>query len=173
MTKRLHTRVDSGIRLDAHGRFWHDDEPVRHPAIVRAWHQGLERAPDGRYLLRFGRDWAYVTIEDAPYQVTRVVPEDDHLDLRLSDESREPLDPATLARSREQVIYCRVKGDHRARFSRQAQADLIPYLREDGGSFFVSFGDRSWAISDDPGSPPPRPEEGPAPADNGPPVLRT
>jgi len=175
VTKRLHTRVDSGIRLDPLGRFWHDDELVENPAIARAWHKGLERAEDGRYLIRFGRDWAFVTIEDAPYLVRRVVSDDEgRLRLLLSDESEELLDPRTLARSAEHVLYCRVKGDQRARFSRQAQADLMEFLHEEEpGRFFLVHGADRWPIGTDPGRPPPRPEEGAVPADNLPPWART
>lgn len=174
MTDRLHSRVDSGIRLDPLGRFWHDEQLVENPAIARAWHRGLERAEDGRYLVRFGRDWAYVTVEDAPYTVRRLLAGNDgRFHLLLSDESEEVLDPRTLARSADQIVYCRVKGDHRARFSRQAQADLMEFLHEGGpGRFVLVRGADRWPIGNDPGTPPPRPEEGPAPADNLPPGLR-
>lgn len=155
----------SGIRLDPEGRFWHDGEEVQHPAIARAWHRGLERAPDGRYLIRFGGDWAFVTVEDAPFVVRRVAVADDGLSLLLSNEERQPLRPETLARSEAGVLYCRLEGDHRARFSRQAQADLGPVLAEEQGRFFVRVAGRLWPVGDDPGSPPPRPEDGPEPSD--------
>ncbi|WP_373044361.1 DUF1285 domain-containing protein [Vulgatibacter sp.] len=173
MTDRLHTRVDSGIRLDPFGRFWHDEELVVNPAIARSWHKGLERAEDGRYLIRFGRDWAFVTVDDAPYTVKRLSAGRDGFRLLLSDESEETLDPRTLARSAEDVVYCRVKSDHRARFSRQAQADLMEFLQEDQpGRFVLVSGADRWPIGDDPGRPPPRPEEGAVPEDNLPRGLR-
>lgn len=161
-----HTRVNSGIRLDPEGRFWHDGEEVRHPAIARAWHRGLARDPDGRYLIRFGRDWAYVAVDDAPIVVRRVLlgREGDPL-LRLSCGGCEPLRLETLNRSNEGVLYCRTREDHRARFSRQAQADVGPILAEERGCFFILVAGRPWPVGDDPGAPPPRPEEGPVPAD--------
>ena len=67
--KRWHTREDSGIRLDAEGRFWHDDELIENANVSRAFLRGLERAPDGRWMVRFGWDWAFIQIDDAPYQV--------------------------------------------------------------------------------------------------------
>jgi hypothetical protein len=174
VTERLHSRVDSGIRLDPSGRFWHDEQIVVNPAIARSWHQSLERAEDGRYLIRFGRDWAFVTVDDAPFTVRRLVADNQgSFRLFLSDESEETLDPRTLARSAEDVLYCRVKGDHRARFSRQAQADLMDFLQEAApGRFVLVRGADRWPIGDDPGSPPPRPEEGAVPADNLPPEVR-
>lgn len=163
-----HTRVSSGIRLDSSGRFWHDGEEVLHPAIARAWHRGLERAPDGRYLIRFGGDWAYITVDDAPFVVQRVLPAGNELVLVLSNGDRQALRPETLARSPEGVLYCRARDEHRARFSRQAQADLGPVLGEEKGRFFVRVGNRPWPVGDDPGSPPPRPEDGPVPDDDEP-----
>lgn len=168
----LHTRVRSGIRLDAEGRFWHDGELVQHPAIAQAWHQGLERSPDGRYLIRFGRDWAYLLVEDAPFVVRRALPTTNHVSLLLSNGREEPLVPESLGLSGEGILYCRVMGDHRARFSRQAQADLGDQLRQRGdGSFELTLGEASWPVGDRVGHPPPAPEEGPAPADDAPPSM--
>ncbi len=161
MTPIRHTRVKSGIRLDADGRFWHDGEEVLHPAIAWAWHRGLERAPDGRYLIRFGGDWAFVTVDDAPFVVRRAIPAGDELGLLLSNGEREPLRPETLARSSEGVLYCRLRGDHRARFSRQAQADLGPLLGEEDDRFFIRLAGSTWPVGENSGSPPPRPEDGP------------
>ena len=39
--KKLHTREQSGIRLDRQLRWWHDDEPVEHPKIIEAFNRGL------------------------------------------------------------------------------------------------------------------------------------
>ncbi len=173
MAERLHTRVKSGIRLDRDGAFWHDDERITHPAIVRAFRDGLERAPDGRYLVRFGFDWAYITVEDAPYVVARVLgAPGGKLLARLEGGAEEPLDVTTLARGPEGVLYARVKGDHRARFSRQAQADLAPWLVEEGDRYLLELPRGRVAIGDDAGRPPPRPEDGPPPPDDRPPPPR-
>src|SRR5690606_21806374 len=119
-----HTRVRSGIRLDSEGQFWHDGQRVTHPGILRAWHRGLERAPDGRYLIRFGHDWAYVRVDDAPFFVLRATPEEKDIRLRLSNETEDILQGPTLGLSPDGVLYCKVKGEHVAKFTRQAQADL-------------------------------------------------
>lgn len=170
--KIVHTRVRSGIRLAADGTFWHDGEAVRHPAIAAAWHRGLERAPDGRYLIRFGHDWAFVTVEDAPFVVRRAVTTPTHISLLLSNGKEEPLDPTSLALSDQGILYCRVMGDHRARFSRQAQADIGAHLQPgERDGYVLHFGGR-WPIGSDVGHPPPRPEDGPAPEDDAP-VFRS
>ncbi|MFN7131641.1 MAG: DUF1285 domain-containing protein, partial [Myxococcales bacterium] len=95
-TGRLHTREDSGIHLDRDGRWFHDGALVEHPRIVRAWNRGIGRADDGRLVLRFGHDWCFFTAEDAPLHVLGVHSDGHGLVLRLSNETDELFDPASL-----------------------------------------------------------------------------
>lgn len=144
---RLHTREDSGIRLDADGRWWHDDEPVVHPKIVRAWNRGIERAPDGRYLLRFGRDFAHVTVDDAPLTVVGLREEGGAIVLALSDERDEPLDPGTLRLSNRGVLYCTARGGTMpARLSRDAHFALGDRLVERDGGYELVVGGRRFTV---------------------------
>ena len=70
--KRWHTREDSGIRLDAALRWWHDDEPIEHPRIIELFNTSLVLDDEGRYQLQIGKDWCYVQVEDAAYEVRTV-----------------------------------------------------------------------------------------------------
>lgn len=126
VTKRWHTREDSGIRLDRQLRWWHDDEPVEHPKIVELFNASLVPTDDGRFQLRIGNDWCFVQVEDAAYEVRTVdVAEDGRVSVRLSDRTAEPLALDTLALTPDGVLTCRVKGARaRARFSRDAQFQL-------------------------------------------------
>lgn len=141
-TKRWHTREDSGIRLDAEGRFWHDGELIENANVARAFHRGLERAPDGRYLVRFGWDWAYVRVDEAPYQVLGLARDGASVQLRLDDETEEPLDPRSLFVSGAGVLYAKVKsGQGEARFSRAAQGQLANLLEEREGQLVFTLGE--------------------------------
>ena len=56
----------------------------------------------------------------------------------LNDESREPLDPATLRVGAENVLYCRVKGGaHEARWLRPAYYDLMRHAEPAAGGAVV------------------------------------
>ena len=56
----------------------------------------------------------------------------------LNDESREPLDPATLRVGAENVLYCRVKGGaHEARWLRPAYYDLMRHAEPVAGGAVV------------------------------------
>jgi hypothetical protein len=137
-TRRWHTREDSGIRLDAEGRFWHDDDLIENPNVLRAFHQGLERDEHGRTLLRFGWDWCVIQVEDTPYQVLGLRIDGEHLLLRLDDGRELTLSSEALSVSVEGVLYARVigrGGEMEARFSRAAQGQLTELLEEAPADF--------------------------------------
>jgi len=147
--KRWHTREDSGIRLDARLRWWHDDEPIEHPRIIELFNSSLVLDEQGRYQLQIGKDWCYVQVEDAAYEVRTVdVTPDERVFVRLSDRTAEALEPATLAMEPDGVFACRVKrGRAKARFSRDAQYQLGELLEQDeGGQLFLRAGQRRLAV---------------------------
>jgi hypothetical protein len=142
-------RAQSGLSIDRDGRFLHRGEPITHARTLDVLWRSLERVPDGRYLVRVGRESAYVAIEDAPYAIRGVLAEEAPPALLLSDGTREPLDPATLAVGADGVLRCRVRGGHRARFSRPAQIALGLLLEEDppgSGTLHLALGGRRWPV---------------------------
>ena len=139
VTGRLHTREDSGLRIDREGRWFHDGEEVDHPKIVAAWNRGIERSPEGRYLLRFGNDWCFIEVEDAPLQVRTAQPGADEVRVSFSSGLEEALRPATLSVKGE-ALYCESSGGLPARFSRSAQAALSELVEEDGEGYALRIG---------------------------------
>jgi len=128
---RWHTREDSGLCLDRELRWLHDGAPIAHPRIVELFNESLVPTDDGRFQLQVGKDWAYVTVEDAAYRVTALDATDRQVFLRLSDKTGEALDPSTLTLEADGVLSARVKGGRaKARFSRQAQVALGALLEE-------------------------------------------
>jgi uncharacterized protein len=127
---------ESTLRLDAAGRFWHDEARVEHAGLSAAFHSWISRHPDdGRYILTNGYDWTYVTVDDAPYFVRSVRIEPARVVLVLSDRSEETWDPASTRVGADSALYARVKGDARggpyeAKFTPHAQASLEPALVE-------------------------------------------
>ena len=147
--KRWHTREDSGIRLDAQLRWWHDDEPIEHPKIIELFNASLVLDEAGRYQLHVGKDWCYVQVEDAAYEVRTVdVNPDGRVSVRLSDRTAEALEPSTLTLAEDGVLACRVKhGRAKARFSRDAQYQLGELMEEgEGGTLFLRAGEHRTAL---------------------------
>lgn len=147
--KRWHTREDSGLRVDRHGRWFHDDEPVEHPNIIEAFNRGLRVTDEGRYELHFGNDWCFVQVEACAFTVLAVdVSEGDRLSVRLSDRTAEWLDVPSLALDDEGVLTVQVKGGKaRARFSRDAQVQLAERFEAVDGRLAVRVGEKTWPTS--------------------------
>ncbi|HZZ85413.1 MAG TPA: DUF2946 family protein [Anaeromyxobacteraceae bacterium] len=127
-------RERSGLSIDLEGRFLHRGEPITHARTLEVLWRSLERQPDGRYLVRVGRESGYVQLEDAPYVVRGAARAGGGFLLHLSDGTAEPLAPDALAVDHEGVLHTRVKGGHRARCSRAAQVALGLALEEDPGA---------------------------------------
>jgi hypothetical protein len=128
MARAGFTAISSGrIKFGKDGRWYSDDEPIPNRAINRLFSQTLKILPDGRARLELGEDKADVIVEDTPWVVTGV--EGDRgrgFTLVLNDETREPLDPATVRVGADNVLYCGVKGGaHEARFLRPAYYELM------------------------------------------------
>lgn len=133
LPKRWHTREDSGLVLDRDLNWIHDGERITHPKIIEAFNQGLVPTDDGRFQLRIGNDWAYVTVEGAAYRVNAIDTDESRVYLRLSDRTGEALDGSTLRLGEDGVLTASVKaGRAEARFSRDAQYALGQLLEPDG-----------------------------------------
>jgi hypothetical protein len=132
---------ESSIRLDREGRFFHNDEPVLHSGMARAFASWIGRHPDdGRFILQNGYDWTYFSVEDTPYFIESVRSLDSGLELELSDGTSEPLEPDGLALDESGQLFSSVKGGRfQARFKRAAQLALGELLSEDeAGNWFLA-----------------------------------
>jgi len=115
----------SGIRLDADGRFWHEGGEVTHHGLRAALWRWLDRNPDGRYVLRLDeRRFVYLDVDDAPFVVRSARWQGDRAIVRLSDDSEEELAYATLRLGGGGTPYCTVKGRFDARLATAAWATL-------------------------------------------------
>ena len=78
--------------------------------IALLFSQSIKQNPDGSYFLQVAEERAPITVEDTPYVVKGI--EDDGQGgfmLILNDDTREALDPASLAIGADNVLYARVK----------------------------------------------------------------
>jgi len=148
-------REQSGLRLDKEGRFWHRGELVEHARTAAVLHQGIHRAPDGRWATRIGTEWGYLDVEDAALWIRRLEPQGNRLRAQLASGEWVDLDPATLAAGADDALYARVRGE-RARLTRAAQLSLSDSLRQDATGFLLQLANESFRIGHDPGPEPVR-----------------
>ena len=128
----------SGIRLDAEGRFWHEGAEVTHVGMRAAFWRWLDRNPDGRYVLRLDpQRFVYLDVDDAPYVARSLRWEGERAVAVLSDGSEEPLDLSTLRVGTGGVAYATVKGRFDARLSSAAWALLADRISEHDGAIWL------------------------------------
>jgi hypothetical protein len=140
------------IRIDKEGVWYYKGAEMFRKEIVNFFYQNLRQDETGNYLIEMENDRCYLEVEDTAFVVRSVrqaFSEKDGkavLHLLLSDDTVDPLDPATLRIGKENVLYCTVKEDRfEARFLRPAYyqlADDIEY-DEDQDKYFIPLnGDR-------------------------------
>ena len=124
----------SGIRLDAEGRFWHEGEEVTHAGMKAAFYRWVDRNPDGRWVLRLDeKRFVYLEVDDVPYAIASLRFEGPRIFVRLSDDSEEELayDSVHL---RDEKAYAQVKvGRFPARFTGAAWAALGEHIEDKDG----------------------------------------
>jgi hypothetical protein len=139
-------RAQSGLAVDAEGRFLHRGEPIEHARTLSVLWGSLARRADGVFEVRIGPERAHVQVDETPWVVRGLgAPEGPGGPpvLLLADGSREPLAPATLRLGADGVVRCVARGGQPARFARAAQAALAPWLDEDpagSGHFAITVG---------------------------------
>ena len=141
--------------IDKEGRWFYQGEEITHRRTYLLYSRNLTLDGKGRLLLRLGKEECRVEVEDAPYIVKSVDfigPDRGPLkgiDLLLNDETREPLQPATLKVGKKNVLYCRVRGGmFSARFSRGAYQLLFPFIQYDekGKRFFLPLDGKEYNL---------------------------
>ena len=107
-------KLDSGIRLDKQGQFWHEGRRVTHEGLRQALFRWLDQHADGRYVLALdAQRFCYLEVEDAPFLVTAISPvtpekSDSPLQLMLNSGQSVPLKLSSLELRGPGALYARV-----------------------------------------------------------------
>ena len=142
---------ETHIRRDAGGRWFNGEDPITHPQLTRSFDSWIDRAEDGRFCLSNAINWAYVTIEGPAYFVKDVVPSSQGIELLLSGDRREPLDPGSLRQGPEGALWCTVReGRCPARFDTHAVVKMSEWIREDDEGVYVLLAGRKVRPPDEP-----------------------
>lgn len=120
---------DSGVVLEADGRFTVRGEPVVNEGIDATFRAWLDRHADGRWILvnrTDPRNWAWLEVRGAPLHARRATVEGDTATLELLGGERVPLDRGTL-RETEDGLFARDARGWEVRLSPQAALDLADW----------------------------------------------
>ncbi|MEM1025130.1 MAG: hypothetical protein AAGD10_02795 [Myxococcota bacterium] len=135
---------ETSIRRTEEGLWFHDGEPVEHPGVRRAFDGWIDRAEDGRYILRNEVNWAYVEVEGAPVFVLHARADQETVRLQLGDHRTENLDFDSLRQDVDGFLYCSVReGRLTAKFTRDALFDLDGlWVEDEDGQVAIRWRDR-------------------------------
>lgn len=135
---------ETTIARDAQGRWFQDGLPLEHPNLTRAFDRWISRAEDGRYCLKNDINWAYVSLQGAPFFVRAASVDATGVNLQLSNDQSERLQPHTLRSGPDGALYCDVgDGSMVARFDRNAASQLEALIDEDEqGVYLLIAGER-------------------------------
>ncbi|MFA7604382.1 MAG: DUF1285 domain-containing protein [Novosphingobium sp.] len=135
---------DSGMRIAADGRWYHDGGEITRPAMVRAFASLLWRDDEGRHWLVTPQEKLSIEVEDAAFVAIDVKREDDALAFRLITDDlvvAGPDHPIRAAGDPEvPALYLGVRHGTEARLNRSTYAQLIDIALSEGGLTVVSQG---------------------------------
>jgi hypothetical protein len=127
-----------GLVLHHDGRWSHEGVPLLNRKLRQAFDRSVRYLPEeGVYVVQLGRFRGQIEVEEAAFFVRELAAE--RGDVKLSDGSAEPLDPASLRLSpRDGALLCSVKRDLApqgllARFGHSAHAELLLAVEEGPG----------------------------------------
>jgi hypothetical protein len=135
-----------GLVLHHDGRWSHESDPLLHRKLRAAFDKGVRFLPDEDcFVVQLGHFRGQIEVEEAGFFVREFEPGSGRI--RLSDQSWETLEPASLQPSHlDGALLCRIKRDLSApgllaRFDHSAQADLLLAVEETAdGAFQLRVG---------------------------------
>ncbi|MBK9036503.1 MAG: hypothetical protein IPL61_35525 [Myxococcales bacterium] len=137
-----------GLRIDRHGRLWHQADEVTHAGLKRAILRWLDVRADGRPIVRLDDvRYAYVDVDDTPLRVTAVRWDGDVPIALLDDGTSAPLALPTLAVDPDDRLRCRVRdGRLAARLTSAAHQVLLERAAERAGVYGVEAAGAFWPL---------------------------
>ena len=138
-----------GLRIDSHGRLWHQHDEVTHAGLKRAILRWLDVLDDGRAVVRMDDvRYAYIDVDDTHLRAIALRWDGDAPVIVLDDGTDEPLDLATLAVDADDRLRCRVRGGRlTARLTSAAQQVLLERADVEGDAHGVRAAGRFWPLA--------------------------
>jgi hypothetical protein len=133
---------ETTIRRTADGKWFQDGEAIDNVKLARAFDRWIELAEDGRYCLKNDINWAYFTLEGAPFFVRSAEIKGESAELLLSNDKHVPLELTSLREGPDGALYCDAYPGMPARFDSHAAVQLGPLLDEDADGPFFKQGEQ-------------------------------
>ncbi len=138
------------FKVDEKGRLYWKDQEVSHPLVRKYLLTLMDRDEEGVWVKnqwqRFG-----VEMEGTPFYVEALREREKAgeliLEVVLNDGTQEVLDLSSLCIAPDNKVYCKIKGGKfEALFTLSAYWQLMRYLVEEGGRYYLEVGSRRYPL---------------------------
>ncbi len=141
--------------MDKEGRLLFEGNRITDPWAYRFFQRSLKQTEEGRFLVLCENEYCYIEVEDVPYVIIDIAVTIDEtakmtrIELLFNGGYKEALDPSSIFVSKENILYCRVRGGKfSARFNRTSYyriAKLIEH-NEEIGEFQIEVRNETYNI---------------------------
>lgn len=143
-------RGDSRMCVAADGTWFHDDDPIKRDAMVRAFSGLLIREDDGQHFLVSPFEKLSIEVEDAAFIATDCAERDGGLAFRLNTDElviAGPEHPLRAAGDADTpAIYLHVRRGCEARLNRSTYAQLAEIALKHGNDWTVTSGGETYSL---------------------------
>jgi len=148
----------SDIKIDKDGVWYYHGAHMFRKDILCIFFDHLNVDDCGKYFIKLNEEICYLDVEDTAFVVSAVFKTQDpsgdqeQLEVLLSDDCREILDPNTLAVGRDNIMYCSVKhGKFAARFTRKSYYQLAEFIEQDDTdhTFYLFLNGKKYIIKNE------------------------
>ncbi|MBX7148916.1 DUF1285 domain-containing protein [bacterium] len=133
-------REDEVIKLDGEGNWFHGEFPILHDRTIQFLYKNIERDDQGFYYLTGEDKPVYFKVEEVPFWVVKIERTIAGYLITLTDGGMELLQPDSMWVGKNDALYCVVKGDIPAKFSRAAYNDITRDLQKEGAKYILALG---------------------------------
>ena len=133
------------LRIDKEGTWYADYNPIIHRKISMLFAENLQKDENGGFLVCLGNESMPVEVEETPFVVAEIAPEDETIRILLADgrDIELPDGPIDLIGD---VPYITLKWPDDTRVSRSAWWSLTNYFEEADEPEKVICGRKTWPI---------------------------
>jgi hypothetical protein len=138
-------KLVSILRIDKEGTWYADSNPIIHRKISALFAENLQKDEDGVFMVCLGNDSMRVEVEEVPFVVAEVFPDDETLRILLAD-GRDidlPDGPVNLIGD---VPYITLRWPDDTRISRAAWWTLSDYFEDADEPEKITYEEKVWPI---------------------------
>lgn len=133
--------------IDKDGIWYSDGLLMIRKEIIKLFADNLKKGDDGGYYIEWQNKPYSVRVEDVPFMVQSVSPEDGQVLLHLYDSRTLPMPQGNIL-LKNNVPYLSLFWKMDTKISQSAYAKLSENVIERNGAYFIKYGEHEWPVEE-------------------------